>query len=103
MADKWLYVGPEEGDLERAVADRPARVALIRTTAPDRERPEWAVTVYSFLEIRELDGEHYAFYQVKHVPAVKVETTGTGDEAYRRIEYLRENRDAWFNNFRIPW
>lgn len=101
MGNRWLYVTFDEGKLERAVAAIPARLELIRTTAQDRERPERMVTVYSFLEVRELDEEGYAFFQVKHVPAVKVETTGAGDETYRRIEYLRENRDGWPNNFQL--
>lgn len=38
---------------------------------------------------------------MKHVPAVKVETTGVGDGTYRRVEHLRENRDGWPNNFQL--
>ena len=101
MGNRWLYVTFDEGMLERAIAAKPARVELIRTTAPGRERPERTVIVYSFLEVRELDEGGYAFFQVKHVPAVKVETTGVGDGTYRRVEYLRENRDGWPNNFQL--
>jgi GNAT superfamily N-acetyltransferase len=101
MADRWLYVRFDERELEKMVADEPGRVELIRTTAPDRERPDCEVTVYSFLEIRELDDEHRAFFQVKHVPAVSVRTSVIGDETYRRVEDLWADRDASANNFQL--
>lgn len=101
MADRWLYVRFDEGELGKMAADEPARVELIRTTKPDRERPDCEVTVYSFLEIRELDDEHRAFFQVKHVPAVIVRTSVIGDETYRRVEDLRSDRDGSANNFQL--
>jgi GNAT superfamily N-acetyltransferase len=101
MADKWLYVRFDESELAKAVADESAGVELIRTTAPDRERPDCEVTVYSFLEIRELDDEHRAFFQVKHVPAVSVRTSVIGDETYRRVEDLWADRNASANNFQL--
>lgn len=97
----WLYVSFDEGKLEREVADKPARLELVKTVKPDRDRPWQTVTVFSFLEIRELDNERYAFLQVKHVPAVKIEASVIGEKVHRSVKRLRENRDAWANNFQL--
>lgn len=97
----WLYVSFDEGNLEREISDKPARLELVKTIKPDRESPWRTVTVFSFLEIRELDNERYAFFQVKHVPAAKIEARVIGEKVHKRVEHMRENRDAWDNNFQL--
>lgn len=97
----WLWASCSESELERVIVDIPARLELIRTTKPSKERPERTVTIYSVLEIREFDSEDCAFFQLKHVPAIQIETTYIGDETYRSVKVFDENRDAWANNFQL--